>query len=216
MTMTVTPVLADQLEAEGVGERMRAFIAAHRLGGAEIDAQHVIPEEVPAANYWAQRYGRALERLDALGGDLDRGFAEAQAEGRIALMASAATHAVLPMVATRAGRRLQVDAGLRSHERRFGAAAGFWLPECAYEPGLESLLAERGLAYFCTDQSKGRRDGGPGAGRHARRPRRLDDRLADRAARLVVGRLSRRSRLCRAPQPVAAGDAPVGERQAAL
>ena len=31
--------------------------------------------------------------------------------------------------------------------------AGFWLPECAYEPGLERLLAEHGLGFFCTDQS---------------------------------------------------------------
>ena len=30
---------------------------------------------------------------------------------------------------------------------------GFWLPECAYEPGLEHLLAELGIEYFCTDQS---------------------------------------------------------------
>jgi 1,4-alpha-glucan branching enzyme len=57
------------------------------------------------------------------------------------------------MVATTAGRRLQVDAGLRSHRRRFGEPSGFWLPECAYEPGLERLLAERGIDYFCTDQS---------------------------------------------------------------
>ncbi len=61
---------------------------------------------------------------------------------------------MLPLVATRPGRRLQIDAGLRSHRRRFGEPAGFWFPECAYEPGLERLLAERGLRYFCTDQSR--------------------------------------------------------------
>jgi 1,4-alpha-glucan branching enzyme len=74
-------------------------------------------------------------------------------EGRIALMTSAATHAVLPLLATRGGRRLQIDAGLRSHRRRFGAPVGFWLPECAYEPGLEALLAERDLPCFIVDQS---------------------------------------------------------------
>ena len=61
---------------------------------------------------------------------------------------------MLPLVATRPGRRLQIDAGLRSHRRRFGEPAGFWFPECAYEPGLERLLAEQGLRYFCTDQSR--------------------------------------------------------------
>jgi 1,4-alpha-glucan branching enzyme len=63
----------------------------------------------------------------------------------------------VPLVATVPGRRLQIDAGLRSHRRRFGEPAGFWLPECAYEPGLERLLAERGLACFCADQSSRQR-----------------------------------------------------------
>jgi 1,4-alpha-glucan branching enzyme len=153
LTMTITPVLADQLEADGVGERMRRFIEAHRMGGAELDAERAEPGEVPAARAWAKRYRLVLDRLDDLDGNVVKGFAEAERDGRIALMASAATHAVLPMVATRAGRRLQIDAGIRSHRRRFGSAAGFWLPECAYEPGLERLLAERGVEYFCLVRS---------------------------------------------------------------
>jgi 1,4-alpha-glucan branching enzyme len=68
-------------------------------------------------------------------------------------MSSAATHAVLPKLASLAGRRLQVDAGMRSHERRFGETEGFWLPECAYVAGVEAVLAERGIAYTCLDQS---------------------------------------------------------------
>ncbi len=50
-------------------------------------------------------------------------------------------------------RRLQIGAGLASHRRRFGEPRGFWLAECAYEPGLESLLAEHGIEWFCSDQS---------------------------------------------------------------
>ncbi len=62
-------------------------------------------------------------------------FRQAAAEGRIALATSAATHAVLPLLATRAGLRLQIDTGIRSHRRRFGWSGGFWLPECAYATG---------------------------------------------------------------------------------
>ena len=71
----------------------------------------------------------------------------------MALATSAATHAVLPLLATRAGLRLQLDAGIRSHRRRFGWDGGFWLPECAYAPGLEWRLAEQGVRWFCVDQS---------------------------------------------------------------
>ncbi len=71
----------------------------------------------------------------------------------MALAASSATHALLPLLATRAGLRLQLDAGIRSHRRRFGWDGGFWLPECAYDPGLEWALAEAGVEWFCVDQS---------------------------------------------------------------
>jgi 1,4-alpha-glucan branching enzyme len=71
----------------------------------------------------------------------------------VALIPTSATHAVLPLIATAAGRRLQIDAALRSHKRRFGPARGFWLPECAYRAGIESLLGERDLRFFCTNQT---------------------------------------------------------------
>jgi 1,4-alpha-glucan branching enzyme len=151
VTMSVTPVLADQLEAPGVPDRMRAFLREHRLDAAERDAAGGAAG-APAARAEAARYRRALERLDGLDGDLLRPFAEARERG-VALLSSAATHAVLPLVATAEGRRLQVDAGMRAHRRRFGDTRGFWLPECAYEPGLEPVLAEHGLELFCVDNS---------------------------------------------------------------
>jgi 1,4-alpha-glucan branching enzyme len=153
LTMTVTPVLADQLEAPGVSDRMERFLREHRLGAAERDAAEGPGELRPAAEAEADRYRRSLARLDELGGDVTAAFRTAQRERGVALMASAATHAVLPMCATVAGQRLQVDAGLRSHRRRFGPAGGLWLPECAYRPGIERVLGERDLRYFCADQS---------------------------------------------------------------
>jgi 1,4-alpha-glucan branching enzyme len=153
VTMTVTPVLADQLEAEGVPERMEGFLRRFRLDAAERDAVEAPAELRPAAEAEAERYRRALARFNELDGDLLAAFRAASDERDIVLLPSAATHAVLPMVATVAAKRLQIDAGLRSHWRRFGQATGFWLPECAYRPGLEPLLAERGLRFFCTDQS---------------------------------------------------------------
>jgi len=154
LTVTVTPVLADQLEAPGVAERMEAFLRRYRLEAAEREAKEASFELRPAAEAEAERYRRALGRLEAFGGEALEAFRSAAAERNVALIPSTASHAVLPLIATTAGRRLQIDAGLRSHARRFGAAEGFWLPECAYRPGIEPLLAERGLRFFCTDQSR--------------------------------------------------------------
>ncbi|HKF80534.1 MAG TPA: 1,4-alpha-glucan branching protein domain-containing protein [Thermoleophilaceae bacterium] len=153
LTITVTPVLADQLEAAGVPERMEEFLRRYRLDAAEREAVDAPPELRPAAEAEAERYRFALRRLGELEGDPLAAFRDASRDRNLALIPSAATHAVLPLVATKAGRRLQIDAGLRSHRRRFGEAEGFWLPECAYRPGIEPLLAERGLRFFCTDQS---------------------------------------------------------------
>ncbi|HEX5593039.1 MAG TPA: 1,4-alpha-glucan branching protein domain-containing protein [Solirubrobacterales bacterium] len=153
LTMTVTPVLADQLEDAEAAERLRRFLVEWRIGAAEADLPQVPAECRAACEGERERYRHALELLDAAGGDPLAPFQRAAAEGRVALAASSATHAVLPMLATRQGLRLQLDVGIRSHRRRFGWDGGFWLPECAYEPGLEWELAAAGARWFCVDQS---------------------------------------------------------------
>lgn len=154
LTMTVTPVLADQLEAPGVSKRVRDFLVNHRLGAAERDVESADPEYRPAAAAERERYARALELFDRAGGDPLNAFREANREGRIALATSAATHPILPLIATRAGVGLQLETGIASHRRRFGWEGGFWLPECAWRPGLDADLARSGVRWFCVDQSR--------------------------------------------------------------
>src|SRR4051812_49550930 len=48
LTMTVTPVLADQLEAPGVRERLREFLVAWRIGAAAADIPEGPPQCRPA------------------------------------------------------------------------------------------------------------------------------------------------------------------------
>jgi 1,4-alpha-glucan branching enzyme len=154
LTLTVTPVLADQLEDAGTAERLRRFLLDWRIGAAEADLNDIAPEEQPACAAERDRYIHALELLDAAGGDPLVPFRRAAVEGRVALAASSATHALLPLLATDAGLRLQLDAGIRSHRRRFGWDGGLWLPECAYDPGLEWELGRAGVEWFCVDQSR--------------------------------------------------------------
>jgi len=152
LTMTVTPVLADQLEAEGVRERLLEFLREYRIRSCRADVGDVEAPLVAACEAEARRYERVLAQLESRG-DLLSLFQEPAGARRVELIPSTATHAVLPLLATATCRRLQIDAGLRSHQRRFGEPRGFWLAECAYEPGLERLLAEAGIEWFCTDQS---------------------------------------------------------------
>jgi 1,4-alpha-glucan branching enzyme len=162
VTLGLTPVLCDQLETlpGPAGERLLAFLREVRLplhaedaSGLERGGERAGAAEVRRA---AGDYADAERALRARGGDVLGGFAELAASGSPTpeLMTSAATHAILPLLATTGGRRLQVAAGIASHERRFGRRTeAFWLPECAYEPGLEHLLAEGGVRAFCVDQT---------------------------------------------------------------
>ena len=111
LTVTVTPVLADQLEEAGTARRLRDFLVEWRIGAAEADLDEV-PAECRAACEaswratdapWSCSTMPAGTRWSRSGGPAG--------EGRVALGASSATHAVLPLLATREGLRLQLDAG---------------------------------------------------------------------------------------------------------
>lgn len=152
-TVSVTPVLADQLELRSLGGRLEDFLRRYRLAPIKREASEADPGLRAAALSQAEGFSRSLDRVRELDLDVLGAFAEAQRDGRVELIGSAATHAVLPMIATRAGVRLQLDVGLSAHRHRFGPSPGFWLPECAYRPGLDSALAERGVRWTCVDQS---------------------------------------------------------------
>jgi 1,4-alpha-glucan branching enzyme len=146
LTLSLTPVLCDQLEAPGALDRCREFLATIRVESHRRDiASASDAGEVAALRHSAEQYERARERLEGL--DL------LAALGRHVAWTSSATHAILPLLATGAGVRLQLRAGIDSHRRRFGDAwrGGFWLPECAYAPWLDVLLEEAGVHAVCVD-----------------------------------------------------------------
>lgn len=174
VTLSLTPVLADQLAAPGVADRFAAFLRdvrreTHRIdvAGCRESGREEWAAELERA---AGDYERALARVEALGGDLLSAFAPHVA------WTSSATHAVLPLLATDAGVRLQLDTGIAAHRARFDGAparaatgtaparaatgstaparewrGGLWLPECAHAPWLDPLLEEAGVHATCVD-----------------------------------------------------------------
>jgi 1,4-alpha-glucan branching enzyme len=160
LTIGLTPVLCDQLEAlpGPAGERLLGYLRETRpwvhqedAAGLEQAGELELAAEVRRA---AGDYSRAADAVEACGGDLLGRFAQVAADLPVELWTSAATHAVLPLLATDAGLDLQVATGIAGHRRRFdGWDGGFWLPECAYAPGLENGLAPHGVRAFCVDQT---------------------------------------------------------------
>ena len=150
VTLSLTPVLCDQLEAPGMAGRFRRFVEEVRSGTHERDAAGLreggheqLAAELERA--WLD-YKGALEHLQRRSEDLLGAFA-AHVQ-----WTSSATHAILPLLATDAGVRAQVRSGIASHRRRFGGwRGGFWLPECAHVPWLEGTLGEAGVKTVCVE-----------------------------------------------------------------
>ena len=151
LTVSLTPVLCDQLEAGGVGERFarfvgetRAYTHAEDARGLRAGGHETLARELERS--WGD-YERALESFGRRGSNLLAAFAPH------AQWTSSATHAVLPLLATEAGLRLQAQGGVEAHRARFGQGwrGGFWLPECAHASDLEPTLADTGVRAVCVE-----------------------------------------------------------------
>ena len=155
LTLSLTPVLCDQLEAPGALERCADFLKTTRVQTHRRDiASAATAGEsgvVAALEHSAARYAWARERLAALEGADGEGLVAAL--GRHAAWTSSATHAILPLLASEAGVRLQLRTGIDAHRARFGAGwrGGLWSPECAYAPWLDGLLEAAGVRATCVD-----------------------------------------------------------------
>jgi 1,4-alpha-glucan branching enzyme len=153
ITLSLTPVLCDQLEDDAAMARCQAFLEDVRPASHQLDIEHFSAQgeaavvealERSAAEYAAA--AQALARLCARPGGV------LGAVGEHARWTSAATHAVLPLLGTDTGIAFQVQTGIASHRRRFGEwHGGFWLPECAHAGWLDEPLEEAGVAATCVE-----------------------------------------------------------------
>jgi 1,4-alpha-glucan branching enzyme len=151
VTMSISPTLTAMLQDELLQQRFVDYTKRMiELGGREMERTtgqgtfHVM-----ASRYRELHEANLAEFEEKYERDLTRGFDYHYKRGRIEIMASAATHAYLPLYVQHPNAvRAQVRVGVQSHTRVFGKApSGFWLPECGYAPGLENFLHEQGIRY---------------------------------------------------------------------
>lgn len=155
LCLTLTPTLCAMLSDPVLLERYRRRLEGLcDLAGKEVvrTRQHA-GEFHDAALHYQQRF-EDMRRffLEELSRDIPGAFRELAHKGRIEIFGCAATHALLPLLEGRHSVEAQILVGIESHLRFFGVRPkGFWIPECAYSPQVDELLAAHGVHYVVTD-----------------------------------------------------------------
>jgi 1,4-alpha-glucan branching enzyme len=185
ITISVTPVLAEQLADQTIQEHFLTY-AEERAAWAAADISRFADagddEMKQLAIYFHHWYSRILSSFrDRYGCDVIGALAKLQDAGYVEVSTSAATHGYLPLLSRDSSIFGQLQTGVASYRRHFGRdPKAIWLPECAYRPaywddkdgeairrpGLESFLAAQGLGVFFveTHSVEGGRPVGKAAG----------------------------------------------------
>jgi 1,4-alpha-glucan branching enzyme len=146
LTMTLSPPLCEML----VDPLLRSRYLARTEALLEVVRSQRGRFEGPFAQAGAMYERLFAESLEfARRTDLVAAFRHFQDAGLLEILTCGATHGFLPFVRS---PRPQIRAAVANYRKHFGRAPrGIWLPECAYAPGLDAVLAEEGLRYFFLD-----------------------------------------------------------------
>jgi 1,4-alpha-glucan branching enzyme len=156
LTMSLTPTLCTMLQDELLRERyVRHLDLLIDLAKRERKRNRTHPKLRELAKFYCDLFLESRRFfVDEWTCDLLAAFRQLRETGALEIIASAATHALLPLLGaqSREAARAQVLIGRDVYLDLFGAEPiGFWLPECAYAPGLESILQEANIRWFVLD-----------------------------------------------------------------
>ncbi|AUX40741.1 glycoside hydrolase [Sorangium cellulosum] len=154
LTLSVSPPLLAMLRDELLLRRFDDHLRRLTALAARVESRVAGSGFAAAAAFYRARLASASSAWAALGGDVPGALVRHAEAGRIALLTTAATHAYLPgLLPTPASIRAQLRLGRRAFAALTGAPepAGFWLPECAYAPGLDADLAAAGVQFTVLD-----------------------------------------------------------------
>ncbi len=155
LAMNVSPplceMLVDPLLQERYTQHLEKLIS---LAEKEVDrTRREAQEFAPVANMYLESLSSARELWEhRYNRNLVSAFRNLQDEGVLEIITCGATHGFLPLISTSEAKRAQIRVAVANYWKHFGRQPrGIWLPECAYEPGIETFLAENGIGYFISD-----------------------------------------------------------------
>jgi 1,4-alpha-glucan branching enzyme len=155
VTISLSPPLLNMLADPLLQERYEHYLESRiTLAEREVVRTRHDPSFESLARHYLAAFTRARTTFsERYRRNLIAAFSALADTGSVRLMTSAATHGCLPLLAVNEEAvRMQVTLGMSEFRRLLGRpASGFWLPECAYYSGLDRILADAGVRYFCVD-----------------------------------------------------------------
>lgn len=111
------------------------------------------PDEQTVIQFYEERFKKIMQTYQEHDCQIIKAFKDYMDQGKVDCITSSATHAFLPYIQTEQAVRAQIISGVQTFEKYFGEKpTGFWLPECAYSPGVDKILAEAGIRYTFVDE----------------------------------------------------------------
>jgi 1,4-alpha-glucan branching enzyme len=156
LAMSITPTLCAMLQDDLLRERyVRHVDLLIELSQRELERNRKHKQLRLLAQFYLDHF-RESRRLfvDVWRGDLLAQFDILRQEGVLEIIACAATHGLLPIIQqqSREAARAQVRIGRDDYREHFDVdPSGFWLPECAYAPGVDALLQEANIRWTILD-----------------------------------------------------------------
>lgn len=155
ITMSLTPPLINMLQNPCLQERyIRHIDQLILLAEKEIERTRHQPHYHDLAVMYYDKFVECKSLfIDKYCCDLVQAFKQVQDSGNLEIIASSATHGFLPIIGVnQKAAQAQIQIGVDHYIKAFDTQPkGFWLPECAYLPGIDQMLKEAGLQYFIVD-----------------------------------------------------------------
>ncbi len=155
LAINISPPLCEMLTDELLQERYSAHLVnLLELATKEVERTKTEDSDFHAvAKMYEQNLSSSLRLWsDRYKKNLVNAFRELQDQGVLEIITCGATHGFLPLMSTEIAKRAQIQVAVANYKKHFGRQPrGIWLPECAYEEGLENLLADAGIEYFISD-----------------------------------------------------------------
>ena len=164
----LVPVLLEQLADGYMKDRFCEYMEDRiRRAHHDIERFRSDPARRAVAEYWRDTFDERYRLwLTEFHRDIPGTLRWLQEEQAVEVLASAATHAFLPLLERDSAVFSQVRTGVETYRRFFGRRPrGFWLPECAYRgpewsdrerrmrAGLDEWLAAEGIEYFFVEDA---------------------------------------------------------------